>query len=179
MHCHLHQPIKDVYAKMPPPQQPTDLIYCTASVYSQEKARMFTSRYVNLSLTCLTDSEDDAISIEPRTINHNTRAQESQLFTISSSLVLATITCESWIMSPIYKLMNDSEHGHRTRSPRGQSTPVSALHKSIAYTIFMAPSYQTTQQKTRRIRNGLITGADIGSRASLHRSLRRPFFMAI
>jgi hypothetical protein len=164
---------------MPPPQQPTELIDCTASVCSQEKARMFTSRYVNLSLTCLTDSEDDEISIEPRAIDHNTRAQESQLFTVSSSLVLATITCESWIMSPIYKLMNDSEHGHRARSPRGHSTPVSALHTAIAYTIFMAPSHQTTQQKTRRRRNGLITGADIRSRTSLHRSLRRLFFMAM
>lgn len=141
MHCHSHQLIKDVYAKMPPSQHPTELIYCTASVYFQEKARMFTSRYVNLSLTCLTDSEDDAISIEPRTIDHNTRAQGSQLFTVSSSLVLATKTCESWIMSPMYKLMNDGEHRHRT--------PVSALHKAIAYAIFMAPSHQTTQQKTR------------------------------
>ena len=120
MHCHSHQPIKDIYAKMPPPQQPTELIYCTASVYFQEKARMFTLRYVNLSLTCLTDSEDDAISIEPRSIEHNTRAQESQLFTVSWSLVLATRACESWIMSPIYKLVNDSEWTSHEKSPRTQ-----------------------------------------------------------
>lgn len=149
MHCHSHQPIKDVYAKRPPPQQPTELIFCTASVYFQEKVRMFTSRYVNLSLTCLTDSEDDATSIEPRTIDHNTRAQESQLFTVSSSLVLAARACESWIMSPIYKLMNDSEHRHCTRSPRGYSDPVSALHKATTYTLFMAPSHQATQQRIR------------------------------
>jgi hypothetical protein len=64
---------------------------------------------VNLSLTCLIDLEEDTISKEPRTFGHSARAQESQLFAVSSSIVLDTRTCESWIISPIYKLMNDSE----------------------------------------------------------------------
>ena len=93
MHCHLHQPIKDtsfalaghgVYAKMPPPQQSTELIYCTTSVCIPKRKREYPRRrYVNLSLTCLnsTDPEDDAISIEP-TFDHNAQAQGPQLFAV-------------------------------------------------------------------------------------------------
>jgi hypothetical protein len=112
MHCHSHQPIKDVYAKMHSPKQPTELIYCTARVCIPKKKLEYPRRtYVNLSLTCLnsTDPEKDAIPTESRTFDNNVRAQESQLFAVSSSLVLATKTCESWIISSIYKLMNDSE----------------------------------------------------------------------
>ncbi|KAK9847491.1 hypothetical protein MYU51_018645 [Penicillium brevicompactum] len=60
---------------MPTSQQPTDPIYCT-DVFPRDSANIRVA--------------DDAISIEPRTIDHNTRAQESQLFTVFSSLVLAT-----------------------------------------------------------------------------------------
>ncbi|KAK9846916.1 hypothetical protein MYU51_000047 [Penicillium brevicompactum] len=63
---------------MSPSQQPSELIYCTASVC------VFPRDSANICVA------DDAISIEPRKINHNTRAQESQLFTVSWSLVLAT-----------------------------------------------------------------------------------------
>ncbi|KAI3097977.1 hypothetical protein CBS147333_9215 [Penicillium roqueforti] len=56
---------------MSPSQQPSELIYCTASV-------------------CVFPRDSANIRVaEPRTIDHNTRAQESQLFTVSSSLVLA------------------------------------------------------------------------------------------
>jgi hypothetical protein len=75
---------------MPPPQQPTELIYCTASVCIPKKKREYPRRrYVNLSLTCLNfaDPEDGAIPTEPRTFDHNTRAQNRQLFVVSSSLV--------------------------------------------------------------------------------------------
>jgi hypothetical protein len=51
--------------------------------------------YVNLSLACLTDPEDDAILIEPRTFDHSARVQEPQLFAVSASLVLAIRSCES------------------------------------------------------------------------------------
>ncbi|OQE69362.1 hypothetical protein PENNAL_c0137G02948 [Penicillium nalgiovense] len=34
--------------------------------------------------------------------------------------------------------------GHQKISPRGYSTPVSALHKATAYILFLAPSLQTT-----------------------------------
>ena len=121
MHCHSHQPIEDtsfglagqgVYVKMPPPQQTTELIYCAAFVCIPKRKREYPRcRYVNLSLTVWnsTDLEDDAIPIEPRSSGHNARAQGPQLFAVSWSLVLATRKCESWIISPIYKLMNDSE----------------------------------------------------------------------
>jgi hypothetical protein len=99
-----------VCATRSPPQQPTELIYCTALVCSKKKREYpRRSMYVNLSLTCLTDPEDDAISIEPRTFDHSARAQEPQLFAVSASLVLAIRSCESWIISPVYKLMTDSE----------------------------------------------------------------------
>ena len=71
MHCHSRQPIEDtsfglagpiVCSTRPPPQQPTELIYCTPSVcVSKGKREYPRRRYVNLSLTCLTDPEDDAI----------------------------------------------------------------------------------------------------------------------
>ena len=83
MYCHSPQPIKDtsfelagpiVRVTRSPPQQPTELIYCTARVcVPKRKLEYPRRRYVNLSLTCLnsTDPEDDAISIEPRTFDHN------------------------------------------------------------------------------------------------------------
>jgi hypothetical protein len=49
---------------MPPSQQPTELIYCTASVCIPNRKREYSRRiYVNLSLICLnsTDPEVDAI----------------------------------------------------------------------------------------------------------------------
>ena len=69
---------------MPPPQQSTELIYCTTSVCIPKRKREYPRRrYVNLSLTCLnsTDPEDDAISIEP-TFDHNAQAQGPQLFAV-------------------------------------------------------------------------------------------------
>ena len=121
---------------------------------------------MNPNLTCLPDPEDDAILKEPRTFDHNARAQGPQLFAASLSLDLATRTCEAWIMSPIYKLMNDSEHRHRTRSPRGYSIPVSALHKAMAYTPFPAQSLQTTQHtlgkklRTKQAANNRVRTSD-------------------
>ena len=109
---HTSQLKMSVYAKMPSPKQPTELIYCTTRVCIPKKKLVYARRtYINLSLTFLnsTDPEKDAIPIESRTFDNNVRAQESQLFAVSSSLVLATKTCESWIISSIYKLMNDSE----------------------------------------------------------------------
>jgi hypothetical protein len=108
-----------VYATSSLPQQPTGLTVQPLCV-TQEKARISMSRYVNPSLTCLPDPEDDAILIEP-TFDHNARAQGPQLFAVSLSLVLATRACELWIMSRIYRLMNDSEPltSHQ-RAPRIQ-----------------------------------------------------------
>ena len=49
----------------------------------------------------------------------------------------------------------------------------------MTYTLFLAPSLQTTQhilgEKKINQRSGPITGTDIRLRASLHGSLRRPF----
>lgn len=121
MHCHSPQRIKDtslelagpiVRATRSPPRQPTELIYRTGRVcISKRKLEYPRGRYVNLSLTCLNsiDPEGDAISTEPRTFDHNTRGQGPQPFAVSLPLDLATRACESWIMSRIYKLMNDGE----------------------------------------------------------------------
>ena len=118
MHCHSPQPIKDasfelagsiVHVTRSPPQQPTELIYCTASVcIPKRKGEYLHRRYVNLSLTCLnpTDPEDDMIAkTDIRPLCTSARAAT---LCRSSYLGLATRKCESWVMSPIYKLMNDT-----------------------------------------------------------------------
>ncbi|CRL30845.1 unnamed protein product [Penicillium camemberti] len=74
--------------------------------------------------------------------------------------------------------------GYQNIRPRGYIIPVSTLHKAIAYTLFLAPLVQPTQQKLPLVKDmnqgsGAVTGTDIRLRTSLHGSLRRPFFLVI
>ena len=114
-------------------------------VSPRQKREYARRRYVNFSLTCLEfywcqrRRDSNRTDIRPQC----TSARTATLCR-SSSLGLATRTCELWISSSIYKLMNDSEHWHRTRGPREYSTPISALHKTMAYTPFLVPLLQST-----------------------------------
>ncbi|KAK9847930.1 hypothetical protein MYU51_017401 [Penicillium brevicompactum] len=94
---------------MPTSQQPTDLIYCTASV-------------------CVFPRDSANIRVaEPRTIDHNTRTQESQVFTVSSSLVLAARALNIDI-APEVPEDTSPPCGHPIASFAAQKLETSILH---------------------------------------------------
>ncbi|CAG8272995.1 unnamed protein product [Penicillium salamii] len=128
MHSHSRQPIKhtsfglagqSVYAKMPLPQQPTELIYCAAPACIP-KAKL---EYIRRRRSRTEDNRPQA------------REQGPQLYAISSSLVLATehvlshydctiyyhrwvhhapLTLRSWPVHPAWLFRSDSQRLRRT-----------------------------------------------------------------
>ncbi|KAI3286496.1 hypothetical protein DTO002I6_8167 [Penicillium roqueforti] len=91
---------------MPPPLQPTELIYCIAPVYFQEKekARMFTSRIEDIRQQC-TSARVTALcrlfvlsfghqNIEPRTSHQSAPGATAQATTYTPFLVLSLQTTQ-------------------------------------------------------------------------------------